>query len=329
MKKGLKLIVALSTLFAAPVMLTSCGDSNSETSVSQVNTADKERTDAAINALSVPSSVTENFTLTTTGLGNTTISWVSDNAAIVINGATAKVKRPEDADVTVKLTATATYNTASSVKDFNVVVEKQDDLGEYITVREAIEAETGAALTVRGVVSGFSYKDDSNVEGQQFIQGLYLTDATGTIYAYGPAKAQSVSIGDDVIIEAPKSDYTNSSGKAAHQLGAMTSIRVLGSDVDVPLDSVIEGKTLKNIMDEGDATIDHTYKVNVKVVAYQGNGYVNYEVMDSAGTWILLQGSSSGAEFVSLASDELKDMAISVVAFTNKGALKVTITHIY
>lgn len=324
MKKSIKLMVALSTLFATPVLLTSCGN---ESSVSQ-NTVDQERTDAAIAALSVPSSVTENFTLTTTGLGNTTISWVSDNAAIAIEGATAKVTRPEDADVTVKLTATATYNAASSVKDFNVTVEKQEDLGEYVTVRSAIEAENGASLTVRGVVSGFSYKDDSNGNGQ-FIQGLYLTDATGTIYAYGPQKAQSVSIGDEVIVEAPKSDYTNSSSKTAHQLGSMTSIRVLNSDVDVPLDSVIEGKTLKDIMDEGDTTIDHTYKVKVKVVAYQGNGYVNYEVMDSAGTWILLQGSSSGAEFVSLVSDELKDMALSVVGFTNKGALKMTITHIY
>lgn len=66
--------------------------------------------------------VTQNLTLTTSGLHNTTVSWSSDNGAIANNGA---VSRPDTGDVAVNLTATITLNSASDTKIFSVTVKAQ------------------------------------------------------------------------------------------------------------------------------------------------------------------------------------------------------------
>lgn len=323
MKKGLKILLTLTTLLAMPLTLASCGETNgsSENPTSVVD-ENQEIVNSALAALTVPGETTQDLNLVTSGLGGAVITWASDNAAIAINGSKGVVTRSTEADVSVKLTATATKGSATGTREFTVIVKKHE-VAEHITVREAIEATVGTNLTVKGVVSNYAFKDDSQNAGEQYKQGMYVTDATGTIYVYGPKVAQSVNIGDEIIFDAVKDEYARGT-KPFQQLESPANVVTLNSNVKVPLDSAISGKTMREVLDDTNA-LHNTYIMDIKVQAYDGGTYVNYEIMDSAGTWMLLEGSSSGAEFESLVSDTLQTMAFSICATTKKDVWKAVI----
>lgn len=73
------------------------------------------------------------FTLPLTATNGVTVSWASNNAAITIDGANAKVTR-SDADVEVTLTATFKLNEVSKAKDFKVTVVAMAATGEVVEV---------------------------------------------------------------------------------------------------------------------------------------------------------------------------------------------------
>lgn len=84
---------------------------------------DQELVDEAKEALTLATTTTGvSFTLPTTGINGTTITWTSNNEAVIaINGANAVVTSPATAtDVT--LTATLHLNDATAAKDFTVTV---------------------------------------------------------------------------------------------------------------------------------------------------------------------------------------------------------------
>ena len=177
MRKGLKILCALALFATVPTVLTACNSSIVDES--------QEMVDSALKELTVDAEVSNNFRLVVSARGGVAISWVSNNEAITINGSDAVVTRPTDNDASVKLTATATKGNATGTRDFTVTVKKIE-VADTITISEAIAAADGTNVAIRGVVSNFSYKDDSTNAGEQYIQGMYLTDATGTIYVYGP-----------------------------------------------------------------------------------------------------------------------------------------------
>lgn len=77
----------------------------------------------AIAGLSVPSTLKNDIELPTTGVYESTIEWVSDNAALKLETVDGKLMAKlvgEDIDATVKLTATATKGSATATKDFTV-----------------------------------------------------------------------------------------------------------------------------------------------------------------------------------------------------------------
>lgn len=87
---------------------------------------DSERVQLDIDELSVPSSVTEDFYLETTGSNGSTITWSSSNTnRIDINGKNATVTRGST-DETVTLTATVSYGDSEDTKSFDVVVEADE-----------------------------------------------------------------------------------------------------------------------------------------------------------------------------------------------------------
>lgn len=77
-----------------------------------------------LDAVTVPPSVSTNFTVPLEGSKGTAISWASSNsAAIAISGGAATVTPPSSSPVTVALTATGTYGGSNPVtKTFNVEV---------------------------------------------------------------------------------------------------------------------------------------------------------------------------------------------------------------
>ncbi len=95
---------------------------------------DAEKVDMAMAAFDLTTKTTDaDFTLPLTATNGVTVSWASNNAAITIDGANAKVTR-SDADVEVTLTATFKLNEVSKAKDFKVTVVAMAATGEVVEV---------------------------------------------------------------------------------------------------------------------------------------------------------------------------------------------------
>lgn len=82
---------------------------------------------AALDALSVPTSTAADFGVPTEAVNGSAISWTSSHPAVIsIDGGTATVTRPASAPATVTLTASATYGGSAPVtKTFEVQVPQE------------------------------------------------------------------------------------------------------------------------------------------------------------------------------------------------------------
>ena len=87
----------------------------------------EEVVNEVVASISVPTSVTKDFGLTTSKNG-VNISWSSNASNIVVNGALAKVTRPlsTEENVSVALTATFTYEGLTKTKVYTVTVIKEE-----------------------------------------------------------------------------------------------------------------------------------------------------------------------------------------------------------
>ena len=135
--------------------------------------SDEEAIEVDSNALSVPFNILEDTTLTlpTTGANGTTITWTSDNEA-VINPTTGAVTVPTDGQVTVELTATVSLGSATAVvKTFTVKV----GVSPVVSISEALLIADGELAVVQGYVT-------MNVDGSNFL----LQDETGALDLYMP-----------------------------------------------------------------------------------------------------------------------------------------------
>ena len=131
MKKKNLALIAVAAITATT--LVGCNNDTKPTettgTATQTTTIDPEAEDREIVAaakagLSVQSTATADFTLTVAAAGGASIAWTSNNAAITINGTTAKVTRPGFGSeaVIVTLTATIVSGNISDTKTFEVTI---------------------------------------------------------------------------------------------------------------------------------------------------------------------------------------------------------------
>lgn len=199
MKKGLKILCALALFTAVPTVLASCdGSQTSEVDETQ------EMLNNALKELSVSESVSADFSLVVNARGGVTISWASNNEAIKVEGASAKVTQSTENDVDVVLTATATKDSRTATRNFTVKVLKKVITTEYITIPEALNAAPGTSVTVRGVVT---QKIHTNQSKPDSASGFYISTTEGSIYCFGSNTANKVERGDDVIIKGNTANY--------------------------------------------------------------------------------------------------------------------------
>ena len=148
MKKKNLALIALAAITATatlsgcnndekPVETTS-GEPAATTTI-DIDKEDREIVEAAKSALTVASTATTDFTLTVSAAGGASIAWTSNNAAITINGNTAKVTRPGfgQQDVTVTLTATIVSGNITDTKTFEVTVSAIEDESETVAELKA------------------------------------------------------------------------------------------------------------------------------------------------------------------------------------------------
>ncbi len=291
MKKKTILGLSLCSLLAFGGLLTSCeGKTSSSTPTSNVaGDQTTEILNAAMNKLSVPTEVSEDFNLTVNAAGGVKISWTSNNEAIKVDGNIATVSRSTSGDVDVVLTAVGKLGEKQSEpKTFNVKVKKLEvSVPEgSITVKEAKESEVGKEVTVTGVVSAHV---GGEYNGKYSANGFYLTDATETIYVYGYMVANKVERGDYISITATVAEY-----KGGIQLSSPTLVNdtVLSKNMEIPAPDAyaVTGKTIEDVYNPANnpGIVGKTYIFDCYVITYSGtssdgtSSYTNYEICTTA-----------------------------------------------
>lgn len=241
------------------------------------NNEDKKIVQAAIDKLTVDAEATGDFTLTIKGNGNVAITWASSNTEVIaIDGSNATVKRPAigQADVVVKLTATAVLNDEQMTKEFTVTVKAVQD--DSITIAAAKQTATGEKVIVRGIVSGFIYAENTITDKSGFI----ITDDTGSIYVFGKNVAADLKVGDDVYFSATTDVYYGSP-----QLKFPENVSKLGENQTPNFASIITDKTVTELVEEPNPGSETTNQGKVyELLAYfnkiSTDTYVNYKVCD-------------------------------------------------
>lgn len=273
---------------------------------SSVTDQSEELVNAALNLLSVDETVTDSFELTVSAPGGVRIAWQSSNNDVIsIDGQLATVTRPEadEEDVTVTLTATASKGTVSNDRTFDVTVLKKeafdDDKYDLTSIAEVKEGEIGTAYTVKGVVSAFVGGEFNDAYSAN---GFYLSDETGTIYVYAYSIANTVEIGNEIVLTASLGEY--SGGKQLIFASGVTKLEeVVRQEAEVPDPSnyVIEGKTVADVLDTPeDITIGEVYKLEGWLTKFEGTGsdgaYTNYRFANNAdgSKYINIYSSASG-----------------------------------
>jgi len=90
----------------------------------QITVKDLSVSDIIFDSSETSTGVGNDFTLPLTGANSTTISWASNNGAVVVGGASATVNRPQYGQpaITVTLTATVSRGAESSTKNLTITV---------------------------------------------------------------------------------------------------------------------------------------------------------------------------------------------------------------
>lgn len=298
---------------SALLSLTSCGEKDNTTTPTTEQPDYQGMLDTALNGLSVSSTATSNFTLTTLGAGNVNIVWTSSNADVItISGANATVTRPtfgaEDAKVT--LTATATLGDVSKTKTFDVTVTALEDQSKKISdikeLAKGHDQKSKVSVIAHGVVTGYLYKSGSS--DPEYKTGFYLTDSTGTIYVYGAKTAQSVNVGEELYFDASTYEYSN-----IPQLADPTNVNVIKTNADVDWSCVEKGKTIDEVVALGDACIGNVYEMNVQVYK---NSYSSYAI-ETPG-WTSSNGKTMNEYFSGSTSDSLTGYASLLRGYENE-----------
>lgn len=188
-------------------------------------------------ALKLPVSVSNSFL----NFENVTLNYESDDNAVsfeLVNGEYVMHVNPSlTKNVNVRITATL----GSYVATFETVVKIQEPIQiDYVTVSEAINAEVGSEVVVKGVIASSLVNRD----------GFYLIDETGMIaVVIDKAALAELSLGDEIIIRA-KRDLWGSSGKTPYQVcltDATVELNLFG-DHDYATNTFDYSKTLADLL---------------------------------------------------------------------------------
>ena len=281
MKKFLSLLLAVLALFTVAACggkktTTENGDTTSgDSTTSQV---DIDKVNSAKDLITVPERVDNDFTLNTSAAGGVSISWTSNNSAIVVSGQNATVTRPnyEDGDATVTLTATFTVGAYSDTKNYTVIVTKRESAADYNTT-DIINIKNGGpsqSVSLRGVVGAITQAvGDSGL----YVSGFVLVDNTSAIYVYGPKVAQSVAVGDEIVINGTTEERYNVLQVASPEL-----VTVVSNNNSVAITGgAARGISVSNVMATEDVKTYGGQLMIFEGVKITQDTYGNYKVNDA------------------------------------------------
>ena len=197
MKKGLKLLLSLATVFMVSGTVTAC-NVDKRTPEEKVQEAYDSLVYSGLNA------VTSDIELITSvaDLEDVAITYAvaadQNYLAVAEDGASIKVTRPTyevgDVMLTPGFTATISYENVTKTKTFNVKVMKASTV---ITAAEYLQLtnDTGDV---------FSFSGEVVVEGDG---AILVGDSTGLVYVYASEASKAADVGDFVTIEGGWTSY--------------------------------------------------------------------------------------------------------------------------
>lgn len=193
----------------------------------------------------------------------------------------------------------------STILSFTHVDPEPSPDHEKVTVSQARQKDTGAKVSVTGVVAKLTYANGMTPNG------FFLIDSTGSIYIYDTNAAGQVSEGNTVTVEGVRENYISSKETDyAQKFGytgcvQLTSAAVISNDGGksaFPTDGISE-KTVKEIVETPMSTNITTivYKTNALIKRAPGDGFINYYIDDLDGkTGSYVYTACNGSDFAYL-----------------------------
>ncbi|MBQ8579075.1 MAG: OB-fold nucleic acid binding domain-containing protein [Oscillospiraceae bacterium] len=214
------------------------------------------------------------------------LSYASSNSSVIsIDGNVMNCLASGTAEITV----TATYNGKTYSEKVTITVEIADQSGDYATVKDAINANVGDVVTVKGVVG------PSLVNRTGFY--LFNDDAMIAVVVSDAAILESLEIGHEVVLEAKRDLFHNNEGNHAGQI-ALTDAKVVSNfygNHEYSTSFFITGKTLADIV-ALDITEHHSTEVYVvkATVEFVETDYFSTLNITHEGTTLKLYMSGAG-----------------------------------
>jgi len=217
---------------------------------------------------------------------------------------------------------------ASFALDVSCVYQEQNATGSFlittaptpsydtITLADARNQADGSVVTVEAMVARVTYK------GSLTPQGLFLSDSTGSLFAYnGDSELSKVANGNKVVIKGTLTHYIKNAANATAesysgdlQIANFSVLHIDANTYNVP-EGAITVATIAEIVASKPSTNISSNLYRVKAKVYKNTGtYPSYSLEDYDDNTIALPlySQNSGADFAWLDDDIGKNVTILV-----------------
>lgn len=237
------------------------------------------------------------------------LTYASDNTNVItVDGGVMHCLAAGTAEITV----TGTYGDQTYSETVTVTVSENADV-EYISVTDAIAATVGETVTVKGIV------------GPSLVNrtGFYLIDNQGIIAIItDEATMQTLSIGDEIILQGLRDKFHNGEGNHAGQT-ALTNCSVVANyygDHDYCTDFFVTDKTLADFY-ALDVSVDYSTTVFVlkaTVDLVETNYYTKIQLTDGSTTVSLYCSSANQYGWLKAYAGQEVTLEVAACNWNNK-----------
>ena len=244
------------------------------------------------------------------GFENVTITYTSSNEKAVkftTEGGKTVMECIGAGKATV--TVTATYNGTTATETIEITVTTPDVLNAT-NVQDAIQAELGEVVTIKGIVGPSLVNRD----------GFYLIDETGliSIIVNDVAIFSEIEIGQEIVIKGMRDKFHNNQGGTHAGQTAITGATVIANyygQHDYDTSNFVTDKTVDDFY-ALDASVDYSttvFVIKATVVFNETAYYTNCNLVDADGTKITLY-CSSGKQYGFLKQFAGQEVTLEIAA---------------
>lgn len=245
------------------------------------------------------------------GFENATLSYKSsDESVIKIETVDGKTVMNCLASGTATITVTATYNGKEYSENVTVKVNFPTEEIPAVSVKDAIDAELGTEVTVKGIVG-------PSLANQK---GFYLIDDSGVIaIRMNVDVLATLHIGDEIIVKGQRILSKDTDGQICIDKAELLQNNY--GDHPYSTASFIKDKTVADIINL-DGDVSHTvevYVVTASVTRESGGYSTNTYVVDGDNKFMLYSGGTGNYAWLDNYTGQTLEIEVAVCDWNNKG----------